>query len=439
MNPLLNGGAEALVASGALMLVVLVIRTPVRRWIGPRLSYCLWALPAVRMIMPRLPTNWLASPWADRAPGIGMQVLFVGPRGALDPLIAAAFPSMSIVLISIWLIGMIGLFAFQAGRHLMFCSRLRRESVVMGRAGIAYIIAADVPGPLAFGVARRFIAVPRTFLRDYTAVERELVLAHERAHHERCDLLANWVSLLVLAAHWWNPFAWMAIRAFREDQEFAADAHVLAKRGVAILPAYAGILAKAVGVGALPASNLNTHSNLKGRLMMLRQKPRSNQQRVLGGVALILLGGAALGATSGNAGLPNAQQAVTIGVKPDGSGGFKLIVDGAAVAPGAPLPNGMTLPADFSSAGGCDLTPSAKPIAMVIKGTGGTQSYTVMCASAGRNPTRAALTEGLSSLKVMRASVAVQESPTFPVSERVHALAAIDRSIHEVEATLGKG
>jgi hypothetical protein len=241
----------------------------------------------------------------------------------------------------------------------------------------------------------------------------------------------------VLAAHWWNPCAWIAIRAFREDQEFAADAHVLTARGAATLPAYARVLAKAVGVGALPASNLNARSNLKGRLMMLRQKPRSNQRLVLGGIALTLLGGAALAATSGTPGLPNGRQAVTIGVKPDGSGGFKLIVDGTTVAPGARLPKGMMLPADFSPAGGCDLTPSAKPIAMVIKGAGGTQSYTIMCASAGAVPDRATLTEGLTSLKVMRASVAVQESPSFPVSERVHALAAINRSIHEVEEILG--
>jgi hypothetical protein len=60
-----------------------------------------------------------------------------------------------------------------------------------------------------------------------------------------------------------------------------------------------------------------------------------------------------------------------------------------------------------------------------------------MCASAGAAPVDAVLTEGLASLKTLRAAVAVQESPSFPASERVHALAAIDRSINEVETTLG--
>ena len=73
---------------------------------------------------------------------------------------------------------------------------------------------------------------------------------------------------------------------------------------------------------------------------------------------------------------------------------------------------------------------------MVIKGMGTTQTYTVMCASAAPVPIRATLAEGLASLNTMRASVAVQRTPSFPEAERAHALGAIDRSIREVEATL---
>jgi len=74
---------------------------------------------------------------------------------------------------------------------------------------------------------------------------------------------------------------------------------------------------------------------------------------------------------------------------------------------------------------------------MVIKGMGKTRTYTVMCASAGAAPIRTMLAEGLASLNTMRTSVATQPaSSVFPETERTHALGAIDRSIHEVEARL---
>jgi hypothetical protein len=125
---------------------------------------------------------------------------------------------------------------------------------------------------------------------------------------------------------------------------------------------------------------------------------------------------------------------VTIGVKPDGAGGFALIVGGLAVAKTAALPGGMVLPVDFGPAGGCDLATTAKPVAMVIKGDGGVRTYTIMCASATPAPLPATLAEGLASLRAMRASVAAQQTPDFPPAERAHALAAIDLSIREMDA-----
>ena len=439
MTTFIAWGATTLWASAALMLLVLAVRGPVRRWAGPQLGYALWALPALRMVLPTLPADMFQRlPIAGQAV-TGMSVLFTGPQGVAGASSDATMSPLDAILLVIWLAGAVALFATYAVRHAVFCRRLRATGTDIGRTGGIRIIAADVDGPLAFGVARRFIAVPRSFGSDYTAAERDLALAHEAAHHARGDLVANWALLAVLAAHWWNPVAWAAMRAFRDDQEFAADAHVLGRRAPGARALYARVLAKAAGIGALPVCNLNARSNLKGRLMMLGQNPGSARRLGFGAAALTLLGGAALAATAtpGAAVAANGKQAVTIGVKPDGSGSYALIIGGKAVAPGAPLPGGATLPADFDAAGGCDLKPTAKPHAMAIKGSGATQTYTVMCASAAAAPVRATLAEGLASLSTMRASVATQPaSAAFPETERTHALGAIDRSIREVKATL---
>ncbi len=422
----------ALAASTVLLLLVLAVRGPVQRWAGPRLAYALWLLPAVRLVLPDLPGGTVLPAGSVTA----MAVLVAGPRGPGVSITPTA--SLAASIAAVWLAGAVALFTLYAVRHAIFCRRLRATGRAFGRVDSVAVLTADVAGPLAFGVVRRAIAVPYAFERDYTHAEQVLALAHERTHHARGDLLANWLSLVVLAVHWWNPVAWVALRAFRADQELAADATVLAGRRAAA-PLYAQVLAKAAGVGALPVCNLNARPTLKGRLMMLRRTPVSRRRRLAGAALLTLVGGAALAATATSGAAPVGRQVTTIGVKPDGAGGYALVIGDTLVAAGASLPRGQTLPADFSRAGGCDLTPVAKPMAMVIKGSGGTTTYTVMCGSAGAAPVRATLTEGLASLKTMRASVAVQQSAVFPPAERTHALGVIDRSIAAVEATLARG
>lgn len=439
MTALLAWGATTLLATSALLLLVLLIRLPLRRVIGPRLAYALWALPALRLLLPPLPADWVAGlPAADLAAG-GMTVLAIGPAAA--PGAAAAGPGdIAGPVAALWLAGALAVFAAFAIRHWRFCRGLRAHGMDIGAIDGIRILAADVTGPLAFGVRKRFIAVPRDFARDYSAAERRLALAHEAAHHARGDLAANWLSLLVLAVHWWNPLAWAAIGAFRDDQEIATDARVIAGRDAGEVALYGRVLARVAGLGALPACNLNPRATLKGRLIMLARKPESKTRRLAGAAGLVLGGATLLAATMATAAAGDpagGAQAVTIAVKPDGKGRFALIVAGRAVAPGAALPGGATLPADFSPAGGCNLKPGAKASAMVIKGMGKTRTYTVMCAGAAPAPIRATLAEGLASLDTMRASVASQPaSAAFPETERAHALGAIDRSIAEVRATL---
>ena len=45
---------DTLLASSALMLVVLIAREPVRQRFGSRVAYGLWLIPAARLFMPTL-------------------------------------------------------------------------------------------------------------------------------------------------------------------------------------------------------------------------------------------------------------------------------------------------------------------------------------------------------------------------------------------------
>lgn len=47
--------SDALIASTLLMLVVLLVRAPVRRAFGAQVAYALWALPVLRLVLRRCP------------------------------------------------------------------------------------------------------------------------------------------------------------------------------------------------------------------------------------------------------------------------------------------------------------------------------------------------------------------------------------------------
>ena len=143
-------------------------------------------------------------------------------------------------------------------------------------------------GPLAFGVWRKYVAFPRDFTESYDEQERALALAHELGHHVRGDLIANWVALIVLALHWFNPVAWRAFRAFRGDQELANDARVLAGRSRTDRHIYACAIVKAAHGGAVSAAcHLHTIADLKGRLKMLTNS-RVSRTRLMTGAAAVL-------------------------------------------------------------------------------------------------------------------------------------------------------
>ena len=156
-------------------------------------------------------------------------------------------------------------------RHASFCRRsVRSGEPVDWIARVRIIESPAAPGPLAFGLLRRYVAFPSDFAARYDADERDLALAHELGHHARGDLVANWVGLAMLAVHWFNPLAWRAFHAFRADQEMANDARVLAGRPLWQRHAYACAIVKAAHGGAVSAAcHLHSVRDLKGRIKML--------------------------------------------------------------------------------------------------------------------------------------------------------------------------
>jgi beta-lactamase regulating signal transducer with metallopeptidase domain len=294
---------EALIASAGLMLLVLVIRVPVRRAFGPNIAYALWVLPVARLLLPPLPTAWRDAATAPIAhASAGITVLVVQPLG-LDSVAATTpvqdTPSLVPILLAVWAAGAAAFLIWHGIAHARFCRRIMTTArkVVSGPVNVIETDAAT--GPLAFGIWRKYVAFPGDFNDRYDADERDLALEHELTHHARGDLIANWVALVVLALHWFNPIAWRSFRAFRADQEMACDARVLADRDPAFRHAYGRAIVKSAHGGAVSAAcHLHTINDLKGRLKMLSMGRKSRGRVLGGGVSVAALTLAALGLTA---------------------------------------------------------------------------------------------------------------------------------------------
>ncbi|WP_425229385.1 M56 family metallopeptidase [Sphingomonas sp.] len=287
---------DALIASTLLLGAVLLARGPVRHAFGPRVSYALWALPALRLLLPPLPAGWWHSEAAAPITRAGETIVVY----VAAPMRAASGPSVGLLVAAVWAAGVALFLGWHLLRHLRFCRAVVRGAAPIGQHGdIRVIASAAAPGPLAFGIWQRYVAFPRDFADRYDADERALALAHELGHHARRDLLANWAALAVLALHWFSPLAWRAFRAFRADQELANDARVLAGCAPDARHAYGRAIVKAAHGSAISAAcHLHTVTDLKGRLKMLTTSQASRRRLATGAAAVTLLGAAGLGLTA---------------------------------------------------------------------------------------------------------------------------------------------
>jgi len=301
---MIGWAVETLVAATLLMALVLMLRGPVARRFGPHAAYALWALPAVRMVLPPIPDAWrpvdFAPIGAATEPGQVMMFVPIADVPALPQ--GWGMADVPVALVAFWALGAVGFVVWHVVAHRRFCARVLASGQGRGVAQghVRVIETRHAAGPLAFGVWKRYVAMPADFGERYDPQEQALALAHELGHHARGDLLANWAALVILGCHWFNPVAWAAFRAFRADQEMACDAMVLARATPAVRHAYASAIVKSAHGGAVSAAcHLHSVNELKGRLIMLsKHRVMSPATRRVAGTATLALAVFGLGATA---------------------------------------------------------------------------------------------------------------------------------------------
>jgi bla regulator protein BlaR1 len=277
---------ETTVAGSAAILLVLALRRPLRHAFGAGIAYSAWALVplaiiavllpaaqspivAVPVIAMPLPDGFLAGSVAARAtPGLATWAVIVVACGAL----ACAF----------------GLLAQQR--------RFMRGLGLLTDRGDGVLVAQATDGlPAVVGLWRPRIVLPADAMHRYNATERDLMLAHERAHVARGDLAANAAVAALRCLFWFNPLVHVAARHFRHDQELACDQQVVRRQPDARRAYGEAMLKTQLARGVLPLGCHWAQAHpLRERIEMLKQPLHSMRRRALGrtiAIALLLATG----------------------------------------------------------------------------------------------------------------------------------------------------
>jgi TonB family protein len=277
--------AETTLAASAAIVLVLLLRRPLRNAFGAGLAYVSWALVPVMGLAVLLPSRVVSE-----APSDLWQAIPAVAKVDLPTQAAATFPATLLALV--WALG-----------ALVALARVLREQRRF-LAALGHLVARDdgshqaeaVAGlPAALGLLRPRIVVPSDFDTRYSAAQRALMQIHERAHIRRGDLHVNAGVALLRCVFWFNPLVHLAARHFRHDQELACDQHVVARHPQQRRAYGEAMLHTQLAGQPLPLGcHWGFSHPLRERIEMLKQT-KPSRARLAGGICLMLLLGAATG------------------------------------------------------------------------------------------------------------------------------------------------
>ena len=302
---------EATLIGSALIVLTLVLRAPARRRVGCRLLMILWALAALRLLLPiALPNpvmNWLKPfysqdagirPMADQvrvrvgdaahdlyykvlgdAPATPLRslvwrVVYATRNGRLSRLALTVYLTGA-GLCALWMLAQHGLFLWQIRRRRH--RRLTAEEQALletlcRRHGVKHPprvrVTERLPGSSSFDVLRPVILLPA----GADGADLSAMLEREICHIHRHDALWGIMRNLCCVVHWFNPLVWVGSYCARADMCLATDEYALRGADEAARQAYARPLIHTADTRrARPAITLAaTPMTLRDRQLTLR-------------------------------------------------------------------------------------------------------------------------------------------------------------------------
>lgn len=360
---LLSHLLEVSLGTGAVILLLLLLRPVLERFCSARWRCWVWLVLAVRLA---LPWSW-SGPWSplhvtlpnrgetsiasaatekySMEMSVGDEVTYLEMgTGAwtvdtgleygteLAPLEGTGFSAgvdqtvghnldVSALLLLLWAAGAVGMLLWHTLAYLRFAKRVRRWSRPAGQyEGIPVVECLAAETPLLLGWLRPTIVLPRGMEGE----DRDFAQLHEYTHDRRGDLWRKLLLLVANALHWFNPLAWLLRRAGERDLEMACDEAVLEGKDLEYRQRYGAALlhtvtARAGAEGALTTGFAQGMGGLRRRFAALVDGKHRPLGRSALAVAIVLaLVGSALASCSEGAEV-EAQDSATTTVLPAAS------------------------------------------------------------------------------------------------------------------------
>ena len=241
------------ISASWLVLAVLVLRLISKR--SPKwMNVLLWGIVALRLVLPfsiesalsLIPSAETVSPAAVQfapAPTITSGVSVID--NAVNPSLSehfAAVPTASVNPLYVWTeiagwVWLIGLGAMLLYALVSYLRLRRRVSVSLPVQDHIYLCDA-ISSPFILGVVKPHIYLPS----GLDEVQRQNVLAHERAHLARRDHWWKPLGFALLAVYWFNPVLWLAYTLLCRDIELACDERVIRTMDESAVKTYSTVL-----------------------------------------------------------------------------------------------------------------------------------------------------------------------------------------------------
>ena len=241
------------ISASWLVLAVLVLRLVSKR--SPKwMNVLLWGIVALRLMLPfsiesalsLIPSAETVSPAAvqfDPAPTITSGVSVID--NAVNPSLSehfSAVPTASVNPLYVWTeiagwVWLIGLGAMLLYALVSYLRLRRRVSVSLPVQDHIYLCDA-ISSPFILGVVKPHIYLPS----GLDEVQRQNVLAHERAHLARRDHWWKPLGFTLLAVYWFNPVLWLAYTLLCRDIELACDERVIRTMDESAVKTYSTVL-----------------------------------------------------------------------------------------------------------------------------------------------------------------------------------------------------
>ncbi|MBW8350842.1 M56 family metallopeptidase [Bacillus sp. IITD106] len=315
--------------SSIIAVFILMIRALFKKKLHPRWFFWLWLILVIRLMLPWVPESSfslfnLFTPSKTDTHFQFNHSLYSDPSFVsvqtntdLDTNTTSENPTSSnlhpIIIIAafIWLAGMaIGIIQlYRSNRQFSKClhsaisisdtsileifNRCKQKSKI--KSDIQLMTSPTLVSPALCGLWRPKLILPSKQLQEYSEKDLTFIFYHELAHFKHRDIGFNWLMILMLLLHWFNPLLWYCYSLMREDQELASDAFALSKIESDDPTGYGHTILKVIQSNMdLPqfpraANFISTKSQMVRRMKMIRSFRKEKRIWFLVGIFLVAI------------------------------------------------------------------------------------------------------------------------------------------------------